>query len=59
VWEGGIATTKSQNGGRLSKCGQLSIKEIRCYLGEDGRLHGKIGADDGTGEEDEECRDEE
>jgi hypothetical protein len=59
VWEGSIAMTESQNGGRLSKCGQLSVEEIRGYLGEGGRLHGKIGADDGTGEKDEECRDEE
>ena len=51
--------TKRQNGGRLSKCGHLSVEEIRCYLGEGGRLHGNIGADDRTGEEDEECRDEE
>jgi hypothetical protein len=56
---GGHCHDQKSEGGRLSKCGQLSVKEIRCYLGEGGRLHGKIGADDGTGEEDEECRDEE
>lgn len=58
MWEGAIAMTKSQNGCRLSKCGQLSVEEIRCYLGEGGGLHGKVGAD-GTGEEGEECRGEE
>jgi len=59
VWGEAIAMTKSQNGGRLSKYGQLSVEEVMCYLGKSGRLHGKVGADDGTGEEGEECRGEE
>jgi len=29
---------------------------IRCYLGEGGRLHGKPGTGNGTGEEGDECR---
>ena len=39
---------KSEMGAVLSKCGQLSVEEIKRYLGKGGRLHGNPGADDGT-----------
>lgn len=58
MWQGHCHDQKSERESFIVRRAQLSVKEIRCYLDEGGRLDGKIGADDRTGEEDE-CRDEE